>query len=325
MQLGATAMWLLGWFLIPMVLYRLFLRLVRVPTPPGGTGTYPRAQRTMPDPSAPDEQRGTWTLRTCTGESPLGAVKHTLNEHAGRQYWHFDPLTIPSTVETAALNTVRGGFVRSRIDHRHSADEPYRLQCKRSKGAVSDKEEKRARPSEAKTQVKSPAGKSGRKSPAGKSASSRRASVCVGGGGLSHRLAGALRSAICFEDSILMEDGHLPGDYGGPMFLLPGIVIACYVTETALPEAHRFEMLRYIRNHQRDDGGMGLHIEGHSTMFGTSLNYVAARILGLSSDDPFCVAARDFLHSNGMIPLPHPTPLPQPNPPTPGPRGILPI
>ena len=74
------------------------------------------------------------------------------------------------------------------------------------------------------------------------------------------------------------------------MFLLPGLVIACYVTETQLPEEHRYEMLRYLRNHQNADGGTGLHVEGHSTMFGTSLNYVAARLLGVAADDP---SARD--------------------------------
>jgi len=71
-----------------------------------------------------------------------------------------------------------------------------------------------------------------------------------------------------------MEDGHFPGDYGGPMFLLPGLVIACHVTGTldsVLSKRHQAEMVRYLRNHQNRDGGFGLHIEGHSTMFGTAL------------------------------------------------------
>lgn len=71
------------------------------------------------------------------------------------------------------------------------------------------------------------------------------------------------------------------------------------MTETVLPEAHRFEMVRYLRNHQNGDGGVGLHIEGHSTMFGTSLNYVAARLLGVAADDTYCVRARAFMHARG--------------------------
>jgi cycloartenol synthase len=32
-------------------------------------------------------------------------------------------------------------------------------------------------------------------------------------------------------------------------------------------------MRRYLVNHQNADGGFGLHIEGHSTMFGTALRW----------------------------------------------------
>ena len=61
------------------------------------------------------------------------------------------------------------------------------------------------------------------------------------------------------------------------MFLLPGLVITCYtcgVMDEVLSPAHVDEMVRYLLNHQNADGGYGLHIEGHSTMFGTALNYV---------------------------------------------------
>jgi len=43
------------------------------------------------------------------------------------------------------------------------------------------------------------------------------------------------------------------------------------VLNTVLSAAHQAEMVRYLRNHQNGDGGYGLHIEGHSTMFGTAL------------------------------------------------------
>lgn len=75
-----------------------------------------------------------------------------------------------------------------------------------------------------------------------------------------------------------MDDGHFPGDYGGPMFLMPGMLISCYVTgvlNTVLSPQHKSEMIRYIKNHQNEDGGFGLHIEGHSTMFGTGLRFAA--------------------------------------------------
>ena len=39
-------------------------------------------------------------------------------------------------------------------------------------------------------------------------------------------------------------------------------------------------MKRYLENHVNEDGGVGLHIEGHSTMFGSVLTHVALRCLG---------------------------------------------
>nr|KJB76714.1 hypothetical protein B456_012G102400 [Gossypium raimondii] len=77
-----------------------------------------------------------------------------------------------------------------------------------------------------------------------------------------------LRSALDYYSIIQVDDGHWPGDYGGPMFLLHGLVITLYVTGAL--------------NINRD-GGWGLHIEGPSTMFGTVLNYVSLRLLGESA------------------------------------------
>ncbi|XP_016672566.1 uncharacterized protein [Gossypium hirsutum] len=46
---------------------------------------------------------------------------------------------------------------------------------------------------------------------------------------------------------------HWPGDYGGPMFLLPGLVITLYATgalNTVLSKDHQYEICRYLYNHQ---------------------------------------------------------------------------
>ncbi|KIK73942.1 hypothetical protein PAXRUDRAFT_836113, partial [Paxillus rubicundulus Ve08.2h10] len=62
----------------------------------------------------------------------------------------------------------------------------------------------------------------------------------------------------------------------------------------------RLEMIRYVLNRAHpEDGGWGIHIEGHSTVFGTALNYVALRILGMGADHPAAVKARATLHKLG--------------------------
>lgn len=41
------------------------------------------------------------------------------------------------------------------------------------------------------------------------------------------------------------------------------------------------------------------HVEDKSTVFGTALNYVSLRILGVGPDDPDLVRARNILHEKG--------------------------
>uniref|UniRef100_A0A669AWK7 Lanosterol synthase (2,3-oxidosqualene-lanosterol cyclase) n=1 Tax=Oreochromis niloticus TaxID=8128 RepID=A0A669AWK7_ORENI len=102
-----------------------------------------------------------------------------------------------------------------------------------------------------------------------------------------------------FYSQLQAEDGHWAGDYGGPLFLLPGLLITCHVAKISLPEAWKMEMVRYLRSVQLPDGGWGLHVEDKSTVFGTALSYTSLRILGVDPDDPDMVRARNNLHSKG--------------------------
>lgn len=83
------------------------------------------------------------------------------------------------------------------------------------------------------------------------------------------------------------------------MFGTPGFVFTCYITKLFLGRHHQDALLTYIRNHQQTDGGWGLHLESPSTMFGTVMNYVAMRLLGLDADNAACRAARAFIHAHG--------------------------
>lgn len=84
------------------------------------------------------------------------------------------------------------------------------------------------------------------------------------------------------------------------MFLLPGLVVTWYVTETPVPDAYKTEIKRYLFARQSPvDGGWGLHIEGESSAFGTAMNYTVMRLLGASEEDPRMVRARGCLHGLG--------------------------
>ena len=95
------------------------------------------------------------------------------------------------------------------------------------------------------------------------------------------------------------EDGSWPGDYSGPLFLLPMYVAACHVTGERIPAARRRGMETHLRRVVHEDGSVGLHPEGDGTMFATSLTYVALRILGVSADDPTARRMRRWMQAHG--------------------------
>ncbi|CAG8131311.1 unnamed protein product [Penicillium olsonii] len=117
----------------------------------------------------------------------------------------------------------------------------------------------------------------------------------------------AAENGLSFFSHLQLEPGNWACEYGGPMFLLPGILITYYVTKTPIPPEYATEIKRYLFARQHpEDGGWGLHIEGHSSVFGTSMNYVALRLIGVNEDDPRMIKARGLLHKfGGAIYGPH--------------------
>ena len=177
--------------------------------------------------------------------------------HLGRQLWVYDPDGATSA-DTAEVERIRSQFTSNRCFQRHSADELIRVQY----GAL---RKKRAReihtspppPSAYDTSVRSV---SVTEDPIPRSVIER-----------------SMRAGVEFYQGLQDEDGHWASDYGGPLFLLPGLIIALYVMgqlDDVLPDYVQVEMRRYLLNHKNEDGGFGLHIEDSSTMFGTTLSYV---------------------------------------------------
>lgn len=115
-------------------------------------------------------------------------------------------------------------------------------------------------------------------------------------------------NAANFFTSIQDENsGTWPVQYKGPMFMTIGYVAVCYFTKTPIPEYERRELIRYIINTSHPvDGGWGLHEVDKSTCFGTTINYVILRLLGLDASHPVCLKARRTLHKlGGAIGNPH--------------------
>lgn len=108
----------------------------------------------------------------------------------------------------------------------------------------------------------------------------------------------AVLKGFSFYQTLQTKDGNWPGDYGGPMFLMPGLIFVSYLTNTPFEAPVTTLMKQYFFNHQNDDGGWGLHIEGESTMFGTVLQYVSLRLLGVGENKSM-KNAREWIMRNG--------------------------
>ena len=219
-----------------------------------------------------------WKLRSAEEgretKPEVGLPLRTLCNLAGRQVWEYvpaeDDVGGDQTAQAEAHEHARGEYNRKReeLGVKHSADELLRIQqCgPKYKDVVRVKRKGKAKANATET-------------------------TAVDKSDFESGVLGGLE----FYQQLQMDDGHWPGDYGGPMFLMPGLIITCYVTETmdtVLGAPHKAEMVRYLKNHQNPDGGYGLHIEGHSTMFGTLLSYVSMRLLGVDADSLECVRAR---------------------------------
>ncbi|XVF74829.1 hypothetical protein PTKIN_Ptkin13bG0142300 [Pterospermum kingtungense] len=84
-------------------------------------------------------------------------------------------------------------------------------------------------------------------------------------------------------------------------------VMSLYITghlNVVFSAEHRKEILRYIYCHQNEDGGWGLYIGGHSTIFCTALNYVCMRLLGEGPDgglNNVCERSRKWILDHGGV------------------------
>ncbi|KAI9159610.1 hypothetical protein LWI28_000157 [Acer negundo] len=212
-----------------------------------------------------------WRLKIAEGGN--NPYIFSTNNYVGRQIWEFDP-EAGSPEEVAQVEEARQNFYKNRHQVKPSSDLLWRFQFLREKNF------KQTIP-----QVKVKDGEE-----------------------ITYNTATtALRRAAHFFTAIQASDGHWPAENAGPMYFLPPFVMCLYITghlNTVFTAEHRKEILRYLYNHQNEDGGWGIHVESHSSMFGTVFSYICMRLLGLGPDDGqnnACARARKWILDHGGV------------------------
>ncbi|KAF3431861.1 hypothetical protein FNV43_RR26597 [Rhamnella rubrinervis] len=213
-----------------------------------------------------------WRLKVADGGNDKAYLSST-NEFVGRQIWEFDP-EAGTPEERAQVEEARSNFFNNRFRIKADSNLLWKMQCLREKGFKQSIPKVKVEDGEVITYEK--------------------ATI-------------ALRRAVSYFSALQASDGHWPAENAGVLFLLPPLVIALYITghlNSIFAEEHRKESLRFIYYHQNEDGGWGLHVEGHSIMFCTTLNYICMRILGEGPDggeDNACARARQWILDHGGV------------------------
>ncbi|CAN6571059.1 unnamed protein product [Malus baccata var. baccata] len=212
-----------------------------------------------------------WKLKVADGGND--PYIYSTNNFVGRQIFEFDP-EAGTTEERAEVEEARLHFYNNRYQVKPNSDLLWRMQFLREKNFKQTIPPVKVEDGEKITYKKA---------------------------------TSALRRSVHFLSALQASDGHWPAENTGPLFFLPPLVMCTYITghlNIVFPAEHRKEFLRYIYYHQNQDGGWGFHIEGHSTMFCTALNYICMRILGEGPDggqDNACARARKWILDHGSV------------------------
>ncbi|KAL4915397.1 terpenoid cyclases/protein prenyltransferase alpha-alpha toroid [Aspergillus aurantiobrunneus] len=95
------------------------------------------------------------------------------------------------------------------------------------------------------------------------------------------------------------ELGCWAADLSCIFFVTPMLIISWYITQATIGEAHAIELVNFILGVQNPDGGWPTYCGDSTTLMGTTLVYVALRLLGLPADEEHLVKARARLLAMG--------------------------
>ncbi|KAF7815972.1 beta-amyrin synthase [Senna tora] len=210
-----------------------------------------------------------WRLKV--GDGGKNPYIFSTNNFLGRQTWEFDAEG-GSQEERSEVEAARHNFYTNRFHNKACADLIWRFQFLREKKFKQRIESVKIENGEEITNDK---------------------------------VSNTVRRASTYLCALQSSDGHWPAQIAGPLFYMQPLVFCLYITghlDSVLPQEYRKEILRYLYNHQNEDGGWGLHIEGDSTMFCTALSYICMRILGEAPQENACLLrAKNWIIDHGGI------------------------
>jgi lanosterol synthase/protostadienol synthase len=114
-----------------------------------------------------------------------------------------------------------------------------------------------------------------------------------------HRPSQAIENGWEFLKRLQTETGTWGANCDGPLFVTSGMVIAMHILGFPIETPHKLEMIRYLVNTANGDGGWGTYLDSPSNVFGTTVNYITLRLLGLPVKHAACVKARKLLLAMG--------------------------
>ncbi|RVW23138.1 Cycloartenol Synthase [Vitis vinifera] len=128
-----------------------------------------------------------WRLKVADGGND--PYMYSTNNFVGRQIWEFDP-DYGTPEERAEVEAARENFRKNRFPVKPSSDLLWRMQFARENPCASNLPQIKVQDLEEVTE---------------------------------EVVTTTLRRGLNFYSTMQAHDGHWPGDYGGPMFLLPGL------------------------------------------------------------------------------------------------------